>query len=232
MQWSETKKRQARVGDAAGKSALGGAARLELLDHGEGELVTIAGAAIGEPPLGERPHLLVGVEFRRVGREVLEPEPGDATTQFVNRREAMKSEAIPQHDHRAAQMLQQVGEEATDLGQADVVMMPLVVEAEVLPDRADRETGDDRDAVVALPMAQQRRLAAWRPGAEHGGCQHEARFVYEDEVGPQPNRVFFTRGQVLRCQRAIACSSRSRARRSGLWQLHPHWAKSQLTWLR
>jgi len=115
---------------------------------------------------------------------------------------------------------------------ADVVMVPLVVEAEALTDGADRETGNDRDAIAAMPVAQQRRVAARRPGAEHGGREHETGFVYEDEVGPQPNGVCFTRGQAFRFQRAIAGSSRSRARRSGFWQVQPHWAKSRLTWLR
>ena len=119
-------------------------------------------------------------------------------------------------------MVQQVGQKAADVGLADVVMVPLVVETEALTDRTDRETRDDRDAITAIPVAQQRRLAARRPGPQHGGSEHEARFVYENEVGPQPNGVFFTRGQAPRFQRAIAGSSRSRARRSGFWQLQPH----------
>jgi hypothetical protein len=36
-------------------------------------------------------------------------------------------------------------------------------------------------------------------------------------VGAQPCGVFFTRGHWRRCQRAIASSSRSSARRSGFW---------------
>ena len=111
-------------------------------------------------------------------------------------------------------------------------MVPLVVKAEALTAGADRETGNDRDAIAAVPVAQQRRVAARRPGTQHGGREHETGFVYEDEVGPQPNGVFFTRGQAFRFQRAIAGSSRSRARRSGFWQVQPHWAKSRLTWLR
>src|SRR3972149_1393618 len=129
-------------------------------------------------------------------------------------------------------MAQQVREEGADLGQMEVVVVPLVVEAEVLADGADRETRDDRDAVVAGPVAQQRGLATRRPGPEHRGREHEARFVYEDEVGPQPYGVFFTRGQTLRLQRAIAGSSRPGARRWGFWQLQPQCANSRLTWLR
>ena len=121
-----------------------------------------------------------------------------------------------------SKMAQQVRKERADLGLADVVMVPLVVEAEVLTNGADRETGNHRDPIAAIPMAHERRLAARRPGAQHGGREHETGLVYKDDVGPQPNGVFFTRGQALRFQRVIACSSRSRARRSGFWQLQPH----------
>ena len=226
------KKREAGVGDAAAESTLGGAARLELLDHGQSEAVAVVRAAVGEPRLGQGPDVLVGIEFGRIGREVFQAESGNPPAQVVNGGQAMQSQAIPEHDDGAAQRAQQVREEGADLDLVEVVVVPLIVEAKVLTNRADRETRDDRDAVVAGPVAQQRGLAARRPGAQHRGRQHEARFVYEDEVGPQPYGVFFTRGQTLRLQRAIAGSSRSRARRSGFWQLQPHCAKSRLTWLR
>jgi hypothetical protein len=222
MQRLGTNEREAAVRDAATETALGLATRLELRNHGEGEIETIVGAAVGQAGLGEVPHLLVGIELGRVGGEVLEREPWHPTAQVVNRWEAMQKQAIPQHDDGAAKMAQEVGEKRANIGLANVVMVPLVVEAEALPARADRETGNHRDAVAAMPVAQERRLAARRPGPEHGGREHEAGFVYEDEVGPQPYGVFFTRGQALRFQRAIACSSRSRARRSGFWQLQPH----------
>ena len=192
----------------------------------------IVRAAVGEARLGEIPDLLVGIEFGGVGREVREPEPWHPMTQVVNRRQAMQEQPIPEDDHRTAEVAEQVGKKRADLGLADVVMVPLVVEAEALTDRADRETGDDRDPIAATPVAQQWRLAARRPGAQDGGGEHEARFIYEDEVGPQPKGVFFTRGHAFRFQRAIACSSRSRARRSGFWQVQPHCARSLLTWLR
>src|SRR5881396_1628326 len=108
MQWSGTKKGEATVGDAAAETALGFAARLELLDHGEREIETIGRAAIGQSVLGEVPHLLVGIEFGRVGGEVLELEPWHTTAQRVNRWEAMQEQAIPEHDHRAAKVAQQV----------------------------------------------------------------------------------------------------------------------------
>jgi len=222
MQQSGLQEGQAGVRDATAQPRLRGAASLECVDQPEREVVAVFGAAVGQSCLGQVPDLLVGIEFGAVGREILEPEPWNPTTQLVNRRQAMQAQAIPEHDHRTPEMAQQVRKERADLGLADVVMVPLVVEAEVLTNGADRETGNHRDPIAAIPMAHEWRLAARRPGAQHGGREHETGLVYKDDVGPQPNGVFFTRGQALRFQRVIACSSRSRARRSGFWQLQPH----------
>src|SRR6266705_2660385 len=108
MQWSSTKQGEAAVRDAATETALGVAARLELLDHGEREIESVVGAGVGQSGLGEVPHLLVGIEFGRVGGEVLELEAWNTTAQLVNRWEAMQEQAIPEHDHRAAKMAQEV----------------------------------------------------------------------------------------------------------------------------
>ena len=232
MQWLGTKEREPAVGDAAAEPAPRRTALLQHFDHGEGELEPIIRAAVGQPGLGEIPYLLVGIELGSVGREVLEAKSWNPTTQLMNRRQTVEAQTIPEHDHGTAEVAQQMREKRADLDLADVVVVPLVVEPEALTDRADRETGDDRDPITAIPVTHQRRLAARGPGAEHGGREHEAGFVYEDEVGPQPKGVFFTPAQVWRFHRAIADSSRSRARRSGFWQLQPHCARSLLTWLR
>ena len=47
-------------------------------------------------------------------------------------------------------MAQQVREEGADLGQMEVVVVPLVVEAQAVALRADRDPRDDRDPIVAL----------------------------------------------------------------------------------
>src|SRR5881409_2334924 len=104
--------RQARVGDAASELALGSTAGLKRLDQAERERIAVVGAAVSELLLGESPDLLVRIEFRRVGREVLEAQSRHEPAQGVSRRAAMKPQAVPEHDHRAAQMAQQVGEEA------------------------------------------------------------------------------------------------------------------------
>ena len=215
--------------DATTQSSLRAPAGFQSRDQGEGEIVAIVRTAVGQLGLGLTPHALIGVEFRRVGRKGFQMEPGVAVTQGLHGRAAMRAQPVPDHDHTSVQMTQQVTQERAHLGPTDVVVMPLVVKPETLTHRTDREARDDRDSVTAIPVSQQRCLTARRPGPHHRGQQHEAGFIYEDEVGPQPYGVFFTRGQALRFQRAIAASSRSLARRSGFWQLQPHWARSRPT---
>ena len=106
------------------------------------------------------------------------------------------------------------------------VLVSLVVRAGSTARRADREP------IVALGVAEDRRLAPRRPGAPYGRREHEARFVGEDEMGLQPESPLFTRGQRVRFQRAMAASSRSRARRSGFCGPQPLRASSRLTWAR
>jgi hypothetical protein len=45
-------------------------------------------------------------------------------------------------------------------------------------------------------------------------------------MGCQPCGVFFTAGQTDCFQSVMAASSRSMARRSGFWWLHPSWCRS------
>ncbi len=66
-----------------------------------------------------------------------------------------------------------------------------------------------------------RGLTHRAPGLPDRRDQEEARFVGKDEMGAQPCGVFFTRGQPARFQAAMAASSRSTARRSGVWGLQP-----------
>jgi len=213
---------------------LGGraAARFQFVDDLESEVEAIFGAGVGETLLGALPDALVGVEFGSVGGKVLEVEARNPTAESANALSSMDLEAIPDHEDRPPEMAEEVTQEFDDLGLADVVMVPLIVEAEPAAFGTDGDPGENRDPIVPLPVSQVRGLAARRPGARDRRGQLEARLVDEDEIGPQPKRVFFTWGQRTRFQRSIAASSRSRARRSGFWQLQPHWPRSLPTWSR
>jgi len=232
MQHAGMSKRESGVFDTAPELGGGEPARFQFPDDLEGEVEAILGAGVGESLLGSLPDALVGVEFGRVGGKVLEVEARNPAAEGRNGFASMHPEAVPDHDERLAKMAEEVTQERDDLPLADVVMMPLIVEAESAALGADGDPGDNRDPIMTLPVPQKRRLPARRPGARDCRRQLEARLVDEDEIGPQPKGVFFTWGQRTRFQRSIAASFRSRARRSGFWQLQPHWPRSRPTWSR
>ncbi len=189
-----------------------GVQRLGELDQ---QLQAVVGTAVGQPALGKRPDALVGIELRRVGREMLDMEPRMSPPQLTQRISLVGCRVVQQHDHVPGQVPQERAQEPTDLDLPDVGQVQVVEEAQALATRADGDAGDDRDLVAPIAMAVDRRLTARRPGAQDGGDQEESRLVDEDEVGTQPRSFFFIRGHSRRFQRSIATSSRSMARRSG-----------------
>lgn len=149
-------------------------------------------------------------------------EPGD-------RRPVVDGPAIPDEDDVPAEMAEQVLQEDGDLLMSDVLGIQMQIEAQSLPVGTDRHGGNGRDAVAPIPMSNHRRLAPWRPRAPDGRGQLEPGFIGKYEVRVQALGFFLIRGQTVRFQRAIAASSRSRARRSGFWQDQPNAARRRPT---
>lgn len=220
------------MGDAAPQVPLGAAQTRERAEKMGTEDPDLIGTAVGEFGLGDAPHTLVRIQFGGIGREAHDVEPWKRAAEVSDQRPPMDAPVVPEHNHRPAQVAQQVSEEGADLRGPDVHEVELVVEPEAPPAGADGEPGDHRNLVVSLPEAQEGRLPLGRPGLAHTRDQEEAGFVDEDEVGVQPRGVFFTRAHSRRFHSAIRSSSRSSARASGFWWLHPSLCISRPTWSR
>ena len=179
------------------------------------------GSAVGERALGELPDAFVGVEFRGVAGEAVEVEPWIAGLEHTDRLAAMDGAVIPDHDHGAAEVAEQVPEEGAHFRVLDVFGREQEVEAAAPATRTHGEPRDHRDALTPLAVAQERSLPPRRPGAPHARDQEEPRLVDKDEVGAQPRGFFLMRGHVSRFQCSIRSSFRSSARRSGFCTLQP-----------
>jgi len=142
-------------------------------------------------------------------------QTGDRGAEGPDDRTLVDFAVVPHDDHATAEMPEELAEERADRRSLEVVVVQLEVEAEALTPGAHRKGGDGRDPVVPLPAAQEGGLTPGRLGAAHAGDEQKAGLVYEDEGGPQPCGVFFTRGQASCFHRAMAASLRWRARRSG-----------------
>jgi len=232
MQRSGQKRGEVGLGNAPAQEGLRGRQATDFLRKDVHECGRRIGPAVGQVGLEVIPHAFVGVQLRGVRWEGLQVQPGRAAEQLLHGLAAVNPAIVQQHDEVAGDLTQQGAEEGCDLVALDIVLIQLAVQRAVAAPRADGDAGDGRDAVVRVPVPHDRRLPHRPPGLANRGDQEETRLVDEDEVGPQPRGVFFTRGQTTRFHAAMAASSRSRARRSGVWWLHPSWCRSLPTWLR
>ena len=198
----------------------------------QGEGVGVRRGAVGQGiQFHVTPDSLHGIELWCIGRQVLDAEARVALEEAANDDSAMHVEVVPDEDHMAPEMAEQVSEKEDNPLALDIEMRSQgEVKSYPVAPAGYREGADDRDL---LPMAslliEDRSLSARRPGPPHQRREQQAALVEEDEMRVQPGRVFFTRGQSTLTHRWMACSSRSRARRSGFCGLQPNVRRSRPT---
>src|SRR5271165_73725 len=83
------------------------------------------------------------------------------------------------------------------------------------------QAGDRRHLLPGEALLDDRGVPPQRPGARDRALLRQTRFVYEDDRSPLEAGLFFSAGQVLRFQAAIACSLRCVARFSGFCGVNP-----------
>lgn len=79
------------------------------------------------------------------------------------------------------------------------------------------DSGNGGNAGANLMVANDGCLPPRSPPLFYRGNQEETRFVNKNDVGAQPQGVFFTFGQWVPFHCSIACSSRLSALRTGFW---------------
>ena len=89
-----------------------------------------------------------------------------------------------------------------------------------------RDARDDGQFAPVEIERQLRGLSLGCPRARDGRAFAQSTFIYENDGSAFAAGFFFSAGHVYRFQRAMAFSSRSAARPSGFWQLHPIRPKS------
>jgi len=116
------------------------------------ELALRVRSTVGEGALGKLPDAFIGVELRRIAGEAVEVKPGIARLERANRPAAVDRAVVPDHDHGAAEMAEQIPEECAHLRVLDVLGREQEVEAAAPAAGTHREAGDDRDALAPLAV--------------------------------------------------------------------------------
>jgi len=172
------------------------------------------------------PHAFIGVQFWGIRRKGYQMQTRCTGKKLLHRIAPMNLAIIQQGNQVASYLSQELAEERRHFFPLDIVLIKLAVQCTTEAFRTDGNTGDSRDPVMTISMKYDRGLSHRTPGLADRRDQEEARFVDKDEMGCQPCGVFFTRGQTDRFHFSMAASSRSTARRSGFWWLHPIWWRS------
>jgi hypothetical protein len=212
--------------DAALQEILRTRQAADLLRQDVHELHNRIRSSISQASLKMVPDSLIRIQLRGVRRERHEVKSRRPAQEFPHWLASMGIEIIQENDQVTANLAQKMAEEYRDFFPPDVVLIKIAVERASITLMTDSNPRNGRDAVMAIPMMDDRRLTHRAPCLSDRGNQQEARFVEENDVGRQPRGVFFTFGQTEFFHSAIAASLRSTTRRSGFWWLHPNWWRS------
>jgi len=139
----------------------------------------------------------------------------ESLAEFLDALGAMGGAVVEDYHQGFPEMAEGVVKKLRDGGLVDIAPTECPDEAQAVDLRTDSDARNDRDAVVAKPVVNDRRLSNGSPGFPYRGSEHKSRLVNEYQPGAQPSGVFFTRGHWRDFHSSIAISLRSNARRSG-----------------
>ena len=162
------------------------------------------------------PHIFDRIEFGRVSWQPFDPEATFSGGHIVFDQHAPVDWcAIPNDQYFTGEMALEMAQKLDDLEALDAAGMNLEIEP------PERQATDDGKAFPVKSLMQHRGFSTRSPSACPRWARAQSAFVNKDDGSPLLLRLFFNAGHSVRCQRRIAFSSRSTARRSGRWQLKP-----------
>lgn len=157
------------------------------------KMVEIFGETVRQGALEMVPDKFVGVELGGVSRKARGLQPGMAAEKLLDRDPLVRLAAIPEEDHGAPQVSEQVSKELDHLRGADVLVgVEPGIQRDAPPLRRHAEGRDGRDLFPAPGAPQVRGLAPGCPGPGDVGNQEKAALIEEGQMGPTSFGVFLS----------------------------------------
>ena len=226
MQHSRQKGGQLGLKDAPAEEIGGGSQSAYFVGQYVHQFGLRVGPTVGQAALEMIPDTFIGIQFGSVCREGHQVKTARAKEEFLYGIAPVDFAVVQQDNQMTPDLTQEMAQEEGHLIALNVVFVKLAVQRTMEAPGADSDTGNGGDSVVTIAVTHDRRLSHGTPSLADRRNQEEAGFVDKDDMGRQPRGVFFTAGHTERFQSAIVASSRSTARRSGFWWLHPNWCRS------
>ena len=173
------------------------------------------------------PESLARVQLRGVGWQALQMDARRRTTgqELFDGVTAMDRGAIPDEDHAAGHLAQQVRQEGDHIRRVERAVLTVEI-----PFALRRDGTDGREVIAGAPFPQDGCLAHRRVGAHDTREGIKPRLVYEEEGLRLGFRPLLMAGQLSSRHWAMAASSRCRARRAGFCGLQRRALHKRPTW--
>lgn len=170
------------------------------------------------------PEILDGIKFRRIRRQVFRAQPiGLRGDPLLHSTTAVRGQAVPEQDRLSpAHMSLQRFQVRQHLRLFDCAWFEPQTQPHSASLGCGDQTGDGRQTLPIERRYDDRCLTTWRPGAAYAGSFGKPAFIQKNQQGAGVAGLFLIRGQRYRTHRRMASSLRSRALRSGRWQLQPN----------
>ncbi len=140
--------------------------------------------AVGDRPLEFCPDELVRVKLRGIAGESMDMEATVSIQQSLNAAGPVDPSSIPQQDHLALDVPQEMSEELPHLFSVDVLVdVESQVQSQPLPLRGDAQRRNGRDLGPAAGHRQPGCLAFGSPGSGNGGNEKKTAFIEENKMG-------------------------------------------------
>lgn len=170
------------------------------------------------------PEVFHWVEFRCVGRQILCGQPTYLLCDpLLNISAAVSRQPVPQqHRFPSANVPLERLQIRQDLRLLDGSRSKTQTQTDAPGCGCGDQAGDGRQPLPIERRHQDRCLPSRRPGPTHAGAFGKSTFVQKNQQRTAVACLFLILGQRHRNQRLMAYSLRSRALRSGRWQLQPN----------
>lgn len=155
------------------------------------EVAQIPGDTVLQSPLEMVPDEFIRVEFRSVAGEAMGVEPRIPEEKLLDRAPLVETGVIPEKNHGAAPLLEQLSEESSHLRGTDIfIRVKPGIEGDAPAFGGDTEGRDGRDFLPTTGTPQNRGLPSGRPGSGDVGNKQKAALIQEDQMGPRSFGVF------------------------------------------
>lgn len=137
---------------------------------------------IRELPLGLRPNIFIGINFRSVSRKSVRMNSGMTAQESAHHAPTMNCAAIPYQFNRPPQLLQQLVQKGNHFHSGNIVPMKLRIQSQAVATGRHSDTRNNRDAIPPVTVPQNRSFSDRRPCSPNGGNKQKTAFIKECQV--------------------------------------------------